>query len=62
MEGWIGSRISSPYVVKVVEPPRPRSCLYYLTEYVQGVTLTRWMRENSIRFDSRSMSATPPSR
>jgi serine/threonine protein phosphatase PrpC len=46
MESWIGARINSPYVVRVVEPPRPKSCLYYLTEYVQGMTLTRWMREN----------------
>ena len=46
MESWIGSRISSPHVVRVVEPRRPKSCLYYLTEYVNGMTLTRWMREN----------------
>ncbi len=46
MESWIGSRINSPYVVKVVEPHRPKSCLYYLTEYVQGMALSQWMREN----------------
>ncbi|GAB3270181.1 bifunctional protein-serine/threonine kinase/phosphatase [Parahaliea aestuarii] len=46
MESWIGSRIHSPYVVRVVEPPQPRSCLYYLTEYVDGLSLTRWMREH----------------
>ncbi|RLA57696.1 MAG: bifunctional protein-serine/threonine kinase/phosphatase [Gammaproteobacteria bacterium] len=46
LESWIGSRINSPYVVKVVEPHRPKSCLYYLTEYVQGMTLSQWMREH----------------
>lgn len=46
MESWIGSRISSPYVVKVYEAVRNRSCLYYLTEYVDGMSLTQWMREN----------------
>ncbi|MCB1687782.1 MAG: bifunctional protein-serine/threonine kinase/phosphatase [Halioglobus sp.] len=46
MESWIGSRINSPYVVRVVDSHRPKSCLYYLTEYVNGMTLTRWMREN----------------
>ncbi len=46
MESWIGSRIHSPYVVRVVEPPRAKSCLYYLTEYVAGITLSRWMLEN----------------
>ncbi|NND68176.1 MAG: bifunctional protein-serine/threonine kinase/phosphatase [Halioglobus sp.] len=46
MEAWTGSRINSPYVVKVRESARPRSCLYYLTDYVRGMTLTQWMREN----------------
>jgi len=46
MESWIGSRIHSPYVVRVIEPPRKKSCLYYLTEYVSGITLSRWMLEN----------------
>jgi len=46
MESWIGSRINSPYVVKVVESRRARSCLYYLTEYVDGITLSQWMREH----------------
>jgi serine/threonine protein kinase len=46
MESWIGSRVNSPYVVKVIEQTRPRSCLYYLTEYVRGITLSQWMREH----------------
>lgn len=46
MESWIGSRINSPNVVKVVESPRPKSCLYYLTEYVDGITLAQWIVEN----------------
>lgn len=46
MESWIGSRINSPYVVKVLEQTRSRSCLYYLTEYVRGTSLSQWMREH----------------
>jgi serine/threonine protein phosphatase PrpC len=46
MESWIGSRISSPHVVTVVKSLRAKSCLYYITEYINGVTLTQWMREN----------------
>lgn len=46
MESWIGSRINSPYVVRVIEPPRAKSCLYYLTEYIPGITLSRWMLEH----------------
>jgi serine/threonine protein phosphatase PrpC len=46
MESWIGSRVNSPYIVKVIEPNRSKSCLYYLTEYVQGMSLAQWIREN----------------
>jgi len=46
MESWIGSRIHSPYVVSVVNPQKPRTFLYYLTEYVDGITLERWISEN----------------
>lgn len=46
MESWIGRRIQNPHVVKVVEADRPRSCLYYLVEYVDGLTLSQWMKEH----------------
>jgi serine/threonine protein phosphatase PrpC len=46
MESWIGSRIGSPYVARIVERDRGRSCLYYLLEYVDGITLAQWMKEN----------------
>lgn len=46
MESWIGARINNPHVVRVIERPRAKSCLYYLTEYVPGITLTQWMKEH----------------
>ncbi|HVK98395.1 MAG TPA: protein kinase, partial [Dongiaceae bacterium] len=46
MEEWVGRRIDSPYVVKVVEPPASRSFLYYLTEYVEGPTLAKWSEQH----------------
>lgn len=46
MESWIGCRINSVHVVKVIEPRQKKSCLYYLTEYVDGLTLAQWIREN----------------
>ncbi|MCS5587017.1 MAG: bifunctional protein-serine/threonine kinase/phosphatase [Porticoccaceae bacterium] len=46
VEAWIGSRINSPHVVKVVESTRPKSCLYYLTHYIEGITLEQWIKEN----------------
>ena len=46
MESWIGSRISNIHVVKVVDSGRQKTCLYYLTEYIDGLTLTQWIKEN----------------
>ncbi|WP_101758846.1 bifunctional protein-serine/threonine kinase/phosphatase [Oceanicoccus sp. KOV_DT_Chl] len=46
MESWIGSRINNVHVVKVVDRQQRKSCLYYLTEYISGLTLTQWMKEN----------------
>ncbi len=45
MESWIGARIQSPSVVRVLPAPEARSCLYYLTEFIAGPTLTQLMRE-----------------
>ncbi len=46
MESWIGGRINNGHVVKVVEFDRRKSCLYYLTEYIDGMTLGQWIKEN----------------
>lgn len=46
MESWIGSRIHNSHVVKVVETNKARSCLYYLMEFIDGITLERWIKEN----------------
>ncbi len=45
-EEWIGKRICSECVVKIIRQTRPRTCLYYLMEYVQGVSLDKWMEAN----------------
>ncbi|GAA6135021.1 bifunctional protein-serine/threonine kinase/phosphatase [Oceaniserpentilla sp. 4NH20-0058] len=45
MEQWIGKRVDSPYVVKMVEPVH-KTALYTLLEYVNGMTLEQWIREN----------------
>lgn len=46
MESWIGSRISNPHVVKVIENNKEKNWLYYLTEYIEGITLEQWIKEN----------------
>lgn len=45
LEQWIGKRIDSPYVVKIVEPEK-KTALYTLMEYVDGITLEQWIKEN----------------
>ncbi len=46
LEEWIARRIDNPYVLKAYQPGRRRTCLYSLTEYVEGCTLTQWMNDN----------------
>lgn len=45
-EEWIGKRINSDHVVKIIKQQRPRTCLYYLMEHVKGVSLDKWMEKN----------------
>ena len=47
-EEWVGKRIDSRYVVKIVEQSTPRTCLYYLMEEVEGCSLDRWMKANRL--------------
>jgi protein phosphatase len=42
-EEWIGKRIQNEHVVRIITQNRPRTCLYYLMEYVHGVSLDKWM-------------------
>lgn len=46
MESWVGSRIQNSNVVKVINTQKKKSFLYYLTEYVDGITLEQWIKEN----------------
>lgn len=45
-EEWVGSRVSSPYIVKVEYQSKARHYLYYLMDYVQGVSLDKWIQQN----------------
>ncbi len=46
MESWIGTRINCPNVAKVIDQQRPRNSLYYLSEYVEGLPLSKWEEQN----------------
>lgn len=45
-EEWAGKRIHHGNVLKILESDRNKSCLYYVTEYIEGPTLREWMRQN----------------
>jgi serine/threonine protein phosphatase PrpC len=46
IEEWIARRIDNPHVLKPCLITRKRNYLYVATEYVEGQTLTQWMRDN----------------
>ena len=46
MEDWIAKRIDNAYVLKAITPNRKRHYLYLVSEYIEGQTLTQWMRDN----------------
>ncbi len=48
MEAWIGARIQSPAVVRVIPSSETRSCLYYLTEFIAGPTLAQLLKERGM--------------
>ena len=45
-EVWVGRRISSPHVFKVLQLKRERSCIYYVTEFLEGHSLAQWILDN----------------
>ncbi len=46
MEEWIARRINSPHVLKPCMQSRKRHYLYIVMEFIEGQTLTQWMRDN----------------
>jgi len=45
-EEWIGNRIKGDSVVKIIRQSRPRTCLYYLMEFVEGEGLDKWIERH----------------
>lgn len=46
LQQWVVERVKSPFVVRIIEPSRPRRYLYYLMAYVEGETLAEWARRH----------------
>ncbi len=42
-ESWVGRRVQSPHVVKLIECARERHFLYTVMELIKGKTLREWM-------------------
>ncbi|WP_346797187.1 bifunctional protein-serine/threonine kinase/phosphatase [Halomonas sp. Bachu 37] len=45
-EEWIARRIDNAHVLKAPAQQRPRRYLYTVLEYIEGQTLTQWMRDH----------------
>ncbi|PLY05983.1 MAG: protein kinase [Arcobacter sp.] len=46
LEDWIAKKINNAYVVKSFLQTRKQNYLYNVTEYIEGQTLTQWLRDN----------------
>ncbi|WP_115853595.1 bifunctional protein-serine/threonine kinase/phosphatase [Kushneria indalinina] len=46
LQQWIGERVRSPFVVRIVAPPRPRRHLYYLMRPIEGQPLDHWLAQH----------------
>lgn len=46
MEEWIARRINSAHVLKAYAQTKQRHFIYIITEYIDGQTLSQWMRDN----------------
>lgn len=45
-EEWAGKRINHENVLKIVGTDREKSCIYYVTEFLDGQTLREWILAN----------------
>ncbi len=45
-EVWVGRRIDNPHVFKVHHLKRPRSYIYYVTEFLEGRSLAQWILDH----------------
>lgn len=48
LEEWAGKRVDNDAVLKVFEQTRPRNFLYFITEYIEGITLEQWIKQNPL--------------
>ena len=47
MQSWLGRRLRNSKLVRVVKPKTEPTYLYFLMEYVEGITLEQWLKQTS---------------
>lgn len=48
-EEWVSNRLDSPFILASYDSGRNKKYLYSVSEYVDGITLDQWMRDNPNR-------------
>ncbi|MBQ4828264.1 protein kinase [Alteromonas sp. MMG017] len=46
LEEWLARRIKSNHVINVPARTQPPSCMYSISEYIEGQNLTQWLTDN----------------
>ncbi len=46
-EAWIGKKVRHSKLVKIIPPPKSPTFLYYLMQYVEGITLEKWIKQTT---------------
>jgi len=46
VEEWVMARLQNPHVLSLPKARKPKNYLYVAAEYIDGVTLSQWMKDN----------------
>ncbi|WP_394129967.1 protein kinase [Shewanella maritima] len=53
LESWIAKRIDNQHVIKLIQRQRQPSALYYLTAFVDGISLSQWIDDNDASIEQK---------
>ncbi len=46
MEDWIAKKLSNPHLLQPYRTTHKASCIYTVSEYIEGITLSQWIKDN----------------
>ncbi|MCY4044776.1 MAG: bifunctional protein-serine/threonine kinase/phosphatase [Cellvibrionales bacterium] len=46
-EAWIGKKVRHSKLVRIISPSKSPTFLYYLMQYVEGITLEKWIKQTT---------------